>query len=99
MSKNFEKQIEDHSNNNFDMELAELEKHIAVIAHDLVVLPPEDLILYASERGWLNASRTSAAFNLRLGTSGEPSRRRLLFEINLLIVTGYLRDRFPEGAS
>lgn len=81
------------------MELAELEKHIAVIAHDLVALPPEDLILYASERGWLNASRTNAAFNLRPGTSVEPSRRRLLFEINLLIVTGYLRDRFPKGAS
>ena len=78
------------------MDLAILNRHIIAIAHKPDKLPPDELISYASERDWLNVSRTNAAFNISSGghTGGT---RRVIFEINLLIVSGFLRSLFPSG--
>jgi hypothetical protein len=72
-----------------------LERHIIAIAHNPDSLPPNELIKYASERNWLNTSRTNSAYNLSSGTH-QGLARPIVFEINLLIVAGYLRDLYPE---
>jgi hypothetical protein len=80
------------------MEFSQLNNEVAALARDESANPSQELIQYAAERGWLNASWSNAANNLDGIAYGErPSKRDTRIQVQWRILRGFLQDHFAAG--
>jgi len=76
----------------------QVDAEVAVFLEDHLILPSLELLDHAYERNWISTRHFYATANLQDAPITNTQQRSIVYEIQLRIVKGYLKDRLQPSA-